>query len=87
MLAPSALRGIVMDIETRLSQLESRYRAASSAATAAKAHYLALVGEPSATAAAIQRAKATWQKLDARKCGIAARMGEIEEQDQAASAY
>jgi hypothetical protein len=78
---------MVMDIETQLRQLESRYRAASSAAVAAKAHYLALAGEPSATPAAIQRAKATWQKLDTRKCAIAARMGEIEEQDPAASAY
>jgi hypothetical protein len=75
-----------MDIEAQLRQLESRYRATLSAAVGAKAHYLALVGEPSATPAAIQRAKATWQKLDSRKCAIAARMGELEERDQA-SAY
>jgi hypothetical protein len=80
------MRGIVMDIEIQLRQLESRYRAASSAAVGAKAHYLALAGEPSATPAAVQRAKATWQKLDTRKCAIAARMGELEEKDQAASA-
>jgi hypothetical protein len=44
-----------MDIEARLRQLESRYRATLSAAIAAKANYLALVGEPSATPAAIAR--------------------------------
>jgi hypothetical protein len=75
-----------MDIESHLRQLESRYRAALSAAVGAKAHYFALAGEPSATRAAIERAKVTWQKLDARKRAIAARMGELEEQDQAASA-
>jgi hypothetical protein len=57
-----------------------------SAAVGAKAHYFALAGEPSATRAAIERAKVTWQTLDARKRAIAARMGELEEQDQAASA-
>ncbi len=34
-----------MDIEARLRKLESRYRIALSAAVAAKANYLALVGE------------------------------------------
>ena len=71
-----------MDIETRLRMLESRCRAALSAAVAAKAHYLALAGEPSATPNALERAKLAWQKLDARKRAIAARMGEIEELEQ-----
>jgi hypothetical protein len=38
-----------MDIEARLRKLEARYRGALSAAVAAKANYLALAGEPSAT--------------------------------------
>jgi hypothetical protein len=68
-----------MDIETRLRMLESRYRAALSAAVAAKAHYLALASEPSAHAQC-PRTEWAWQKLDARK--RAARMGEIEELEQ-----
>ncbi len=64
-----------MDIEVRLRRLESRYRAALSATIAAKAHYWALAGEPSATPAAIECANARWQQLDARKRTIAAQMG------------
>ena len=68
-----------MDIESHLRKLESRYRAALSATVAAKAHYLALVDEPSATSAAIQRAQSRWRELDERKRTIAVRMGEIED--------
>jgi hypothetical protein len=67
-----------MDIEARLRSLESRYRSALSASVAAKANYLALAGEPSATPYAIERAKALWQKFDTRKRAIAAQMGELE---------
>lgn len=67
-----------MDIEDRLRQLESRYRAASNAAGAAKAHYLALAGEPSALPSDVERAEATWRRLEARRRGIAARLGELE---------
>jgi hypothetical protein len=67
-----------MDIETRLRKLESRYRTALSAAVAAKAHYLALAGEPGATPAAIERAKSRWQQLESGKKAIAARMDEVE---------
>jgi hypothetical protein len=74
-----------MDVEDRLRLLESRYRAALSASVAAKAHYLSLVGEASAMPSAVVRAKATWQKFDARKCAIAARMDELEQLDQSAS--
>ncbi|MGC2033203.1 MAG: hypothetical protein WA642_24525 [Steroidobacteraceae bacterium] len=56
-----------MDIEARLRKLESRYRATLSAAIAAKANYLALSDEPSATPAAVERAEALWKKLEARK--------------------
>jgi hypothetical protein len=67
-----------MDIEARLRKLEARYRGALSAAVAAKANYLALAGEPSATPYAIERAKALWLEFDMRKRGIAAQMGELE---------
>ena len=74
-----------MDIEAQLRKLESRYRSAQSAAVAAKAHYLALVGEPGAAPAAVARAQAAWEKLDSRRREIAGRMGEIEELEQALS--
>jgi ABC-type transport system involved in cytochrome bd biosynthesis fused ATPase/permease subunit len=67
-----------MHIETRLRKLEARYRATLSAAVAAKANYLALAGEPSATPAALERAKSHWQQLEARKRSIGAQMGELE---------
>jgi hypothetical protein len=67
-----------MDIDARLHRLEIRYRAALSGAVAAKAHYLALVDEPSSTPSAIERARLHWLKLDAYKRAIAVRMGEIE---------
>ncbi len=73
-----------MDIEARLRNLEFRYRALLSATVAAKANYLALVGEPSATLFAIERAKSHWRQLDARKRTIAAQMGELEEFEQVA---
>ncbi|MGA2776839.1 MAG: hypothetical protein ABSF94_04725 [Steroidobacteraceae bacterium] len=75
-----------MDMESRLRKLESRYRVAMNAALAAKAHYLALTGEPGATPAAIECARARWQQLDARKRGIAARMGEVEDYELGARA-
>jgi hypothetical protein len=67
-----------MDIETRLRKLESRYRTALSAAVAAKANYLALIGEPSVTPIAVERAQLRWKQLDARKRAIALQMGELE---------
>ena len=74
-----------MDIEVRLRKLEFRYRALLSATVAAKANYLALAGEPSATPVAIERAKALWQQFDSRKRTIAAQMGELEELEQVAT--
>jgi hypothetical protein len=67
-----------MDIETRLRKLESRYRGALSAAVAAKANYLALAGEASATPAAVERAKSIWEQMEGRKRSISAQMGELE---------
>jgi hypothetical protein len=67
-----------MDIEERLRKLEVRYRAASGAASGAKALYLALAAEPTASPAQIARAKENWQRLDVKKREIASRLGEIE---------
>ena len=74
-----------MDIEARLRKLEFRYRTLLSATVVAKANYLALVGEPSATPVAIERAKSQWQQLDSRKRTIAAQMGELEDLEQVAT--
>jgi hypothetical protein len=73
------MEGAAIDIEARLRRLESRYRAALGAAVAAKANYWALAGEPSATTAAIERAKSSWEQLETRKRSITAQMGELEE--------
>ena len=67
-----------MNIEIRLRKLESRYRAALSAAVAAKARYLALQGEPGSTAASIARAEEAWQRLELQKTSLVARMAELE---------
>jgi hypothetical protein len=67
-----------MNIEIRLRRLESRYRAALSAAVAAKARYLALGGEPGSTAAAIGRAEEVWQRLESQKASLVAQMAELE---------
>jgi hypothetical protein len=75
-----------MDIEARLRKLESRYRSALNAVIAAKAHYLALVGAPTAERAEIDRAKTRWQQLDARKCSIGVQLGELEELNNDAAA-
>ena len=67
------------DIEVQLRKLEIRYRVVLSATVAAKAKYLALIGEPRATPFAIQRAKTHWQQFASRKRTIAAEMAELEE--------
>jgi hypothetical protein len=71
-----------MHIETRLRDLESRYRSTLSASVAAKARYLALEGESSSTPAAIVRAKSAWENLEARKAGITAQIHALEELEQ-----
>jgi hypothetical protein len=55
---------------------------ALSGAVAAKARYLALRGDLSSTAAAVARAKMTWQQLESRKTAIIARMVALEELEQ-----
>jgi hypothetical protein len=39
---------------------------------------LAPAGEPSATTAALERAKSRWEQLESRKRTITAQMGELE---------
>lgn len=68
-----------MDIEDRLKKLQSLFTYALSGAVAAKSRYLAVLGQPGSTAAAIARAKMSWQQLEARKTAIIARMVELEE--------
>ncbi len=63
-----------MDVDSRLRRVESRYRAALSAAGAAQARYFALAGEHNASAAAIERASNRWKELVARKRSIAERI-------------
>jgi len=70
-----------MDIEQRLHQLEIRYRAASGAANAAKALYLALAAESTASPTQVARAREHWQRLDTKRREIASRLGEIESQE------
>ncbi len=72
-----------MDIEIRLRKLESRYRATLSAAVSAKAHYLAITGEPGATPSAVEQAKMLMQQYERRKKSLAAQMGELESLEDA----
>lgn len=68
-----------MDIEGRLRQLERHYRSTLSAAVAAKADYLSLLGEPSVLPPTVARAKARWQCLDDLKRAIALEMARLED--------
>ena len=68
-----------MDIEDRLKKLQSLFTYALSGAVAAKARYLATLGEPGSTQAAVAKAKMAWQQLEVRKTAIIARMVELEE--------
>jgi hypothetical protein len=68
-----------VNIDARLRKLEVRYRAVLSATVAAKAKHLSLNGERSATAIQVERAKAQWRNLEARKAGIVAQMEALED--------
>jgi hypothetical protein len=70
-------------IESRLRELEARYRSALSRTVALKAQYLALAADPSATTAAIERAQWQWQMLQTRRKAIAAQMAAIEDIERA----
>jgi hypothetical protein len=71
-----------MDIEYRLKRLQSLYSYALTGAVSAKTRYLAIAAEPSATPAAVARARASWQQLEMRKKVIIARMVALEELEQ-----
>jgi ABC-type transport system involved in cytochrome bd biosynthesis fused ATPase/permease subunit len=68
-----------MDIEERLQRLQERYRVALSAAVVAKAQYFSMVGEPSVTRAALERASVRWQQIEARKRALVMRMAFVEQ--------
>jgi hypothetical protein len=68
-----------VDIEDRLKKLQSLFTYALSGAVAAKSRYLAILGQPGSTPAAIARAKMGWHQLEARKTAIIARMVELED--------
>jgi hypothetical protein len=68
-----------MDFEDRIKQLQSLFTYALSNSVTAKARYLAIAEDPSATAAAIAMAKMNWQQLEARKTAIIAKMVALEE--------
>jgi hypothetical protein len=70
---------MAMDFEDRIKKLQSLFTYALSNAVTAKARYMAIVDEPSATSAAIALAKMNWQQLEARKTAIIAKMVALEE--------
>jgi hypothetical protein len=70
---------MAMDFEDRIKKLQSLFTYALSNSVTAKARYMAIVDEPSATAAAIALAKMSWQQLEARKTAIIAEMVRLEE--------
>ena len=75
-----------MNIEARLRQLESHYRAALSATVVAKANYLALAGDPNTPPVAVRRARVRWQQLDLSKQTLVAEMEQLEELEHDLSA-
>jgi hypothetical protein len=70
------------DVEARLRSLENQYRAALSRGIAAKARYLALLGDRAATQAAIGRAFRHWQLLQLQRAAFASRMKTIESRER-----
>ena len=62
---------VCMENQERLRHLESRRRDMLGMAVAAKARFIALNGELSSTPAAIERARAEWQNLEAQKVAVA----------------
>ena len=68
-----------MDFEDRLKKLQSLFTYALSNTVTAKARYLAVVEDPSATASAVALARINWSRLEARKTTIIAEMVALEE--------
>jgi hypothetical protein len=70
------------DVEARLRSLENQYRAALSRGVAAKARYLAMLGDRSATQPAVDRAYRHWQLLQLQRTAFASRMKTIENRER-----
>jgi hypothetical protein len=70
------------EVEARLRSLENQYRAALSRGVAAKARYLALLGDRAATQPAIDRAYRNWQLLQLQRTAFASRMRTIENRER-----
>jgi hypothetical protein len=68
-----------MDFEDRLKKLQTTFTYALSNSVTAKSRYMALLDEPSATSAAVVRARMAWQQLEARKAALVSEMVAIEE--------
>jgi hypothetical protein len=67
-----------MKLQSRLTMLQSRYRALLGSALVAKAAYIAVKDEPWVTSAAVTRAAAHWQELEARKRAVAEKIWQLE---------
>jgi hypothetical protein len=77
---------IDMDIEDRLKKLQSLFSYALSGAVCAKAQYLSLKDDRSATLLSVRRAEAAWRYLERQKTDIIARMVALEELERDAVA-
>lgn len=75
------LEVLAMDFEDRLKKLQFLFTYALSNSVTAKARYLAIAGQSSATPAAIALAKMHWHQLEARKTAIIAQMVAMEEME------
>jgi hypothetical protein len=75
------LKVLAMDFEGRLKKLQTLFTYALSNSVTAKARYLAIAGEASATPAGIALAKMHWQQLEARKTAIIAQMVALEDME------
>jgi hypothetical protein len=69
---------VEVNIDTKLRQLEVRYRRALSGAVVAKARYLARADNRSATAAQTALLQKQWQELENRRRELAERMALLE---------
>jgi hypothetical protein len=68
-----------MENQERLRHLESHRRDVLGMAVVAKARYIALNSELSSTPAAIERARAEWQNLEAKKVAVAYQIRRLQE--------
>jgi hypothetical protein len=75
-----------MDFEDRLKKLQATFTYALSNSVTAKTRYLSILDDPSATPAAVARARMAWQQLEARKSALVAEMVAMEELEAEAMA-